>query len=211
MLVDFLVILIFVFILSGLVMTLGVKPPPSPIQEASADDSPYSDQLNPDDFDSLVETIEQDTNLLKPTPPITAPHINLPGAKIGGGAADENCSKATAAISFFLNEDPSEQRKYNRRMNDRRTANQPVEHERRLVQRRVWLRREEDRKGMTLLNITDAADTLGVTIEQIYKWLDNSNIPFYQVTEGKRKAIRFEINELLHWHGQFVRRTDGRQ
>jgi hypothetical protein len=212
MLLDFLAILIFGFVLGALILTLGPKEDEPSLQELEQlDDTPsMPDEPCPDDFQSLADMISQDKDLLKPAPPVKVPHISLPGAKIGGGAVDETCSKATATISIVLEEDASERRKYNRRMQDRRIHQHPVEDERRLIQRRVWLRREEDCKGKVLLNITDAADTLGVSIEQMYKWLDNSDIPFYQVTEGKRRALRFEINELLHWHGNFTRKyTDG--
>jgi hypothetical protein len=163
---------------------------------------------NSHSFEELAEMMRQDSDLMKGPAPVNVPHTDLPGARLGGGAANEANSKAAAIIPLLLVEEPSERRKYNRRLSDRRdAADFPVDSERRLIQRRIWLRREEDRKGKVLLNVTDAANTLGVTIEQLYKWLDNSDIPFYQVTEGKRKAIRFEVNELLHWHSQFVRKS----
>ncbi len=205
---DFVATLFFVFIVSALIMILGTKTASFSAEE-SAFMSKMKESFEPGDIEELAELISRDSNILKPAPPVEIPHVQLPGAKLGGGAADESCSKAAATIDIYLNEDPSERRKYNRRLQDRRISDQPIQDERRLIQRRIWLRREEDRKGKVLLNVTDAAQTLGVPIEQIYKWLDKSDIPFYQVTEGKRRAIRFEINELLQWHSALGhRQTD---
>jgi len=210
MLPEFVMILLFVSVLSLLIMMLGTRPAQ---QDVSLTENTMDQNfLQPEDMEELADLISRDTDLLKQAPSIVVPHINLPGAQLGGGAAEQACSKTIASLTFSLNEDPSERRKYNRRLQDRRDTGLPVEEDRRLIQRRIWLRREEDRKGKTLLNITDAANTVGVSIEQLYKWLDNSDIPFYQVTEGKRRAIRFEINELLQWHGKLARRhTDGGQ
>jgi len=66
------------------------------------------------------------------------------------------------------------------------------------------LRRQEDRRDKRLLSIKDAADTIGVSVEQVYKWLDDTDIPFYHVTEGRRKTISFDISELLEWYSTFV-------
>jgi excisionase family DNA binding protein len=210
MLLDFLVILLFVFMLSAFIMVLGTRPPAVSLQGASLmglDDANRG--ASSGDMEELAEQISRDEDLLKPAPPVNIPAVSLPGAKLGGGAVGESCSKATAVIALVVDEDPSEKREYNRRLNDRRSTEHQIEQDRRLIQRRVWLRREEDQKGKKLLNITDAAETLGVSIEQVYKWLDNSDIPFYQVTEGKRRALRFEIDELLHWHSHFARRAGG--
>jgi excisionase family DNA binding protein len=75
----------------------------------------------------------------------------------------------------------------------------------------VWLRRNEDYINKKLVSVQEAADTLETTTEQIYKWLGNSDIPFYQVSEGKRKVIRFEIDELLQWHSTCVVNNDSTQ
>jgi excisionase family DNA binding protein len=211
MLLDFLIILVFVFIVAALVMALGTRPIAiSPAGIQPLENNMIESNHGYGDFEELAGMMQNDPNLLKSSPPVSIPRANLPGALLGGGAADESCSKSVATIAIALDEDPSERRKYNRRLSDRRTLHQVVDEERRLIQRRVWLRREEDRKGKVLLNITDAAHTLGVSIETLYKWLDSSDIPFYQVTEGKRKAIRFEVNELLHWHSQYTRRSHDR-
>lgn len=201
MLQDFLVIISFVFILSAIILALTTKAPSALPQTRPRSDEGGAREM---ELEDLIELIHRDKVLTSPEPPVEVPHIELPGARLGGGAKGETCSKASFAITLKLNEDPNERRKYNRRLRDRRVADQPVEEDRRLIQRRVWLRREEDRRGKTLLSVTDAANTLGVTVEQIYKWLDDSDIPFYQVTEGKRKAIRFEINELVQWHSAFA-------
>jgi len=201
MLQDFLVIISFVFVLSAIILTLSGKAP-----SASRQTKPCSNDRDGQEMEleDLIELIHRDKVLTSPEPPVQVHHVELPGARLGGGAGEETCSKATCAITLKLNEDPDERRKYNRRLRDRRASDHPVNDDRRLIQRRVWLRRQEDRRGKTFLSVTDAANTLGVTVEQIYKWLDDSDIPFYQVTEGKRKAIRFEINELLQWHSAFA-------
>jgi excisionase family DNA binding protein len=96
-------------------------------------------------------------------------------------------------------------------MRDRRVTDVSVEKERRMVGRRVWLRRKEDYQNMKLLTVTEAAETLETSIEQIYKWLGDADIPFYQITEGKRKVIRFEINELLQWYSAFMTKSDSQR
>ncbi|RJP17069.1 MAG: hypothetical protein C4520_17865 [Candidatus Abyssobacteria bacterium SURF_5] len=201
---EFLVILLFVFILGALVMALGTRAAPIPFEEFAIEDDPMPPEPS---LEELVDIITEDEDLLRPAPPVRVPHRELPGARLGGGAVDEMQSKACVTVALALQEDASERRKYNRRLGDRRFEDHPVEGERRLIQRRIWLRRKEDRRGKVLLNITDAAHTLGVTIEQVYKWLDSTDIPFCQVTDGKRKAIRFEVNELMQWHSKFAARS----
>ncbi len=212
MLFDFLLIVVFTFILSFPIMLLAVRSPSGEHEisnQPSLRDDETADGPPPREMEELAELLQQDKGLFVSRESVDIPHIELPGAKLGGGCVNEDCSKATGSFVLELCENPDEQRKYNRRLRDRRTSDQPVTEERRLVQRRIWLRRREDRRGKTLLNVTDAADTLGVTVEQVYKWLDESDIPFYQVTDGKRRAIRFEIDELLQWYGTVV--TKGRE
>lgn len=209
MLLDFLAMIIFVFILSAIVLTLAVRTSSSDSgDEAHNPVEPVESErhLEEEGFEELARMIEKDQGLLTQPPPVQVPHIPLPDALLGGGANEEAFSKATGTIVLKVNEDPNEKREYNRRLRDRRTSDIPTDDERRIVQRRVWLRREEDRRGKTLLTVADAADTIGVPVERIYKWLDESDIPFYQVTEGKKKAIRFEIDELLQWYGAFTAR-----
>jgi len=201
MLLDFLVTVVFVFILSSLLLMLAHRPPfPETLNEEG---NPDAIEQRPE-LEELAEAISQDEDLLAPPPPIEVPHVNLPGAKLGGGAAGELCSKTTGSIALKLVDTEDEKRKYNRRLRERRVSDDLMKDDKRLVQRRVWLRREEDRRGKRLLPIKDAADTLGVSVEQMYKWLDDTDVPFYQVTDGKRKAIRFEIGELLEWFSAFI-------
>ena len=44
---------------------------------------------------------------------------------------------------------------------------------------------------------------MAVPVEKIYQWLDKTDIPFYQLTDGKEKKLRFEVNELLQWYSLF--------
>lgn len=154
-------------------------------------------------LEDLIEAIENDADLQESMTPLKVPHLDLPGALAGGGATDEACCRATGTIIIETDKNPDEHREYNRRMRDRRFTDTPVDSERRILDRRVWLRRKEDQQGKKLLNITDAADTLGVPVERIHQWLGKTDIPFYYVTDGKDKAMRFEINELLHWYSTF--------
>ena len=209
MLLDFLVIVFFVFILSALLLTLASRPPLPETSNPALDPVAVDTHPELEKMEELAEAISQDKDLLTPSAPIQVPRMNLPGAKLGGGATDELCSKTTGTIVLDLAKAPGEKREYNRRLRDRRMSDDLLKEDRRMVQRRVWLRREEDRRGKRLLPIKDAADTLGVTVEQIYKWLDNTDIPFYQVTEGKRRAIRFEISELLEWYSTFTPENRG--
>jgi hypothetical protein len=168
-------------------------------ESESLDEEPYV----PGGLEELVEVIEHDAELQESVTPLKVPHIDLPGALAGGGATDEACCSASGVILIEANENPDERREYNRRMRDRRSADTPVDDEHRILDRRVWLRRKEDQIGKKLLNVTDAADTLGVPVERIHQWLGKTDIPFYYVTDGKEKAMRFEINELLHWYSAF--------
>ncbi|RJP73368.1 MAG: DNA-binding protein [Candidatus Abyssobacteria bacterium SURF_17] len=204
---DFLLIVLFVFILSALILMFVSRTPQpeEPALSTNEDDliEKHERHRGFDNLDELVEAISHDKELLAPASPPEVPRIPLRNAKLGGGATDEMRSKTCGVIALRTNENPNEQRRYNRRLSDRRRSEAAVDEERRIVQRRVWLRRKEDFVGKTLLTVSDAADTLGVPVERIYKWLDESDIPFYQLTEGKRKAIRFEINELLQWFSTF--------
>ncbi|MBI5116342.1 helix-turn-helix domain-containing protein [Candidatus Poribacteria bacterium] len=204
MLVDFLFVSFSVFVLSAFVVMLAARSA-APDTSAQSGESREADQRLPfGELDELVEAISHDKDLLTPPSPVQIPSLALPGARLGGGAVRESYSKTTGEVVLKSTIDPGEKRRYNRRMNDRRATESRQKDERRIVQRRVWLRREEDRRGKRLLNVSDAADTIGVPVERIYKWLDETDIPFYQVTEGKKKAIRFEINELLQWYSAFT-------
>lgn len=204
MLLYFLVMVFLVFIISGLLVALTGR---SSVAEAPGSDRgavALDRHQETDQLEELAEVISQDDDLLTPSSPLQVPRMNLPGAKLGGGATDEPCSKATGTLILGSSEAAEERRQYNRRMRDRRVSNDLRKEDRRMIQRRVWLRREEDRRGKRLLPVKDAADTLGVTVEQVYKWLDDTDIPFYHVTEGKRKSIRFDIGELLEWFSAFA-------
>ncbi len=206
---DFLFICFVVFVLSAFVLTLATRTTqPDSLGESSPAESekvPEDRAKHPpfDDLDEFVEAISRDKDFLAASPPIQIPAVDLPGAKLGGGASGEAYSKTTGELILTLNVSTDERRRYSRRMNDRRVSEASHKDERRMVQRRVWLRRDEDRRGKRMLNVSDAADTLGVPVERIYKWLDDTDIPFYQVTEGRKKAIRFEIDELLQWYSAF--------
>lgn len=202
----FLFSLLFVFLLSGLVMLLTTRPPTPDIPDEDMEGEIDEGRAEFDAFAELEAEIQDDEEILATITPPNVPHIDLPDVMLGGGAAAEACSMAAGAIALELTDDPNEKRKSNRRMADRRASTDAVDEERRIVQRRVWLRREEDHSDKQLLSIIDAADTLGVPVEQIYRWLDEVDIPFYQVSENKRKTIQFDINELLHWHSRFNNR-----
>jgi excisionase family DNA binding protein len=200
---SFLIAAFVVFSMSAVFTLLAVRPgSSSPMGGASEpgtdeESSPY------DGLEELAEQVEADEELLSTVTPLKVPHIELPGALAGGGATAEACSKTSGVITLDMVDNPDENREYDRRMRDRRSSEFGVDQDRRLVERRILLRRDEDLKGKQLLTVTDAADTLGVPVERIYQWLDKADIPFYQVAEGKSKAIRFEINELLQWYSAF--------
>jgi len=200
---SFLVAICFVFTLSGILMLFNTKSSSSGVPdedpEPEASEQPYPIE----ELEELVDEIERDQALQVSLAPVKVPHIDLPGALSGGGVKEEACSKVSGVISLKAGENPDERRQYNRRLSDRRSLDVAVDDDRRIVDRRIWLRRREDFQGKQLLTVTDAADTLGIPIEQLYRWLDGTDIPFYQVTDGKKKAIRFEINELLQWYGEF--------
>ena len=209
MLADFLTIILFVFFVSMLVLLLATR---SPTADPFGQTLEQNGATQPAEFgvlEELAEAISHDQDLLAREVPLHVPHIELPGVKLGGGAVDEPCSTASGMLLLELNEDPNEKRKYNRRLVDRRRSDVPISEEQRTVQRRVWLRREEDRSASQLLTVVDAADTLGVPVENIYKWLDEEDIPFYQITEDKQKTIRFEINEVLQWYSTFAPDSGG--
>lgn len=201
---SFLVAICVVFFMSAVFTLLNVRSGAS-YPMGGASDDPEADEESPprDGLEELAEQIESDEELLSTVAPLKVPHIELPGALAGGGATAQACSKAAGVITLAVDNNPDENREYDRRMRDRRSSEAFVDHDRRLVERRIWLRRKEDLKGKQLLTVTDAADTLGVPVERIYQWLDKTDIPFYQTTEGKNKAIRFEVNELLHWYSVF--------
>lgn len=205
---DFVVIIVSVLFLSAfaLLLTIRISPRDTPDYGLTVNDA---DQVSePEKPADMTEKLIEHEPPPAPSPLLQVPHMSLPGAKLGGGAKEENFSKAVGAMSLSLKGGPNEKRKYNRRMRDRRESDIPIDNEKRLVQRRVWLRREEDHSKMKLLTVSEAADTLETSVEQIYKWLGNADIPFYQITEGKRRVIRFEINELLQWYNTFVMRND---
>jgi excisionase family DNA binding protein len=206
---DFTVIILFGFILSWFALLLATRlPSPDTISRYYYEAGSVEESADPGESEEPVEEIESEEQTLPLASSVQVPHIDLQGVLAGGGATDEACAKASGSILLKASGDPNDMRRYNRRLSDRRASVAPVGEDRRTVQRRVWLRREEDRRGKKLLTVSDAADTLGVPVEQIYKWLDRADIPFYQVTEGKKKAIRFEIDELLQWYGTFVSTTD---
>ena len=212
---DFTFIILFGFIFSWFALLLATRSPsPDTMSryyyeagsvEECADPGESEEQV---ESEEPVEEIGSEEQTLPLSSSVQVPHIDLQGVLAGGGATDEACAKASGSILLKASGDPNDMRRYNRRLSDRRASVAPVGEDRRTVQRRVWLRRKEDRRGKKLLTVSDAADTLGVPVEQIYKWLDRADIPFYQVTEGKKKAIRFEIDELLQWYGTFVSTTD---
>jgi excisionase family DNA binding protein len=168
------------------------------VESEAAEDPPPAGSL-----EELVETIESDEELLAAPTPLQIPHIELPGALAGGGATEQPYCKASGTIILKTDKDPKEKRRFNRRLKDRRSSETPVGEDRRIVERRIWLRREEDRHGKKLLTVTDAADMLGAPIEQIYRWLEKTDIPFYQVTDGKEKKLRFDVDELFQWYSLF--------
>ena len=200
---SFLVAVIVGFVMSAVFTLIAVMTTSAdPTEEGS---KPYADEESSSrgELEELVEEIERDEELLSSVAPLKVPHLELPGALAGGGAIEQACSKATGVIVLNVDENPDENREFNRRLKERRSSEISVDEDRRMVERRIWLRRQEDQKDRQLLSVTDAADTLGVPIERIYQWLDKADIPFYQVTDGKNKAIRFEINELLQWYSAF--------
>lgn len=204
LLAEFLTSIFFVLILSALFLLITLKSPSSNPLHNSPEPDDDEQPPEPGGLEELAEEIERDEQLHAAVIPVEVPHIDLPGIVAGGGAADEACSKVTGKIVLKESDTPDDKRTYNRRLKDRRTSDAPVENDQRVLERRIWLRREEDKRGKKLLTVTDAAETLGVPVEQIYKWLDKVDIPFYQVTDGKKKAIRFEVNELLQWYTAFV-------
>lgn len=73
--------------------------------------------------------------------------------------------------------------------------------ERRLAQRRVWLRRAEDQAEHDLVDIHEAARILSATPDTIEKWILNADLPFYMVSKGAMREKRFDRIELLGWLG----------
>ena len=206
---DFTVIILFGFLLSWFALLLATRSPsPDTISQYYYEAGSVEELANPGESEEPVEEIEPEEQAPPSASSAQVPHIDLQGILTGGGVTNEACAKASGSILLKTNDDPEDRRRYNRRLSDRRASAASVGEDRRIVQRRVWLRREEDRRGKKLLTVSDASETLGVPIEQIYKWLDRADIPFYQVTEGKKKAIRFEIDELLEWYSTFVSTTD---
>ena len=201
---EFLSTILFVFLLGAFFYFLTARSvSPDPLEhypDLETDEEPP----RPEAMQELSDEIGRDEELLASVTPLEVPHIDLPGAVAGGGATNEACSKASGRIDLKHAGAQDERREYNRRLSDRRKADAPVADDRRALERRIWLRREEDRAGKKLLTVTDAADTIGVPVEQIYKWLDKEDIPFYQVTDGGKKAIRFEVDELVAWYSVFI-------
>ena len=206
---SFLIAVFVVFFMSAVFTLLADRPGAADPVGGAFD--PKADEELPSSgaLEELAEQIEHDEELLSAVTPLKVPHIELPGALAGGGATAQSFSKAAGVISLDVDDNPDENREYDRRMKDRRASEVGVDQDRRMVERRIWLRRKEDKKGKRLLSVTDAADTLGVPVERIYQWLDKTDIPFYQTTEGKEKAIRFEIDELLQWYSAFCSSQGG--
>jgi len=204
LLAEFLTSILFVFFLSALLILFTIRSPSSNLKAQYPEPDPDEESSGQLGLEDLAEDISLDKKLLASVAPVQVPHIELPGAIAGGGARAEARSKTSGKILLRDTADSSDKRKFNRRMRDRRSSDVPVDDDQRALERRIWLRREEDRSGKKLLTVSDAADTLGVPVEQIYKWLDKVDIPFYQVTDGRKKAIRFEINELLQWYTGFI-------
>jgi len=205
LLAEFLTSILFVFFLSGLLILFIVRSPSSNLEAQYPEPDPADEESSGQvGLEDLAEEISLDKKLLASVAPVQVPHIELPGAIAGGGATAEARSKTSGKIILRDTADSGDKRKFNRRLRDRRSSDVPVDDDQRALERRIWLRREEDHSGKKLLTVSDAADTLGVPVEQIYKWLDKVDIPFYHVTDGKKKAIRFEINELLQWYTGFI-------
>jgi excisionase family DNA binding protein len=155
-------------------------------------------------MEELADEIHNDEQLLAEAATINVPHIELPGAHAGGGATSENSCKVSGVITLDVGDDEDEKRKYNRRLKDRRCAEIAFDDEdKRVLGRRVLFRRQEDLHGKRLIDVTEAADTLGVPVERIYRWLDKTDIPFCKVNEGKNEKLRFEASDLLRWYGDF--------
>ena len=202
-LANFLLVVFVGYIISA-VFTLITSGAASTTKQGGSSELERAEEPPPSgSLEELAETIESDEKLLAAVTPIQVPHVELPGALTGGGATEQPHGKASGVIILGTDENPDEKRKFNRRLGDRRSSESLVAEDRRMVERRIWLRREEDRRGKKLLNVTDAADVLAVPVEKIYQWLDKTDIPFYQVTDGKEKKLRFEVNELLQWYGLF--------
>jgi len=204
LLLEFLTSTVFVFILSVFFLLLMARSPSLGLAGQNPESKPEEQPEQSGGIEDLAEEIECDEELRAVVTPVDIPHIDLPGALAGGGATHEACSKAAGQIAVQESDVPDDGRAYNRRLKDRRSSDVSVDNDQRTVERRIWLRRGEDKAGKRLLTITDAADTLGVKVEQIYKWRDKADIPFYHVTDGKKKAIRFEIDELLSWYSEFI-------
>jgi excisionase family DNA binding protein len=208
---DFLFIVMSTFILSAFALLLTAKSSHPDQPDAGSGGENLDDFPNEEGWEELAERMAEDELLREQAPPVHVDHLDIPGARLGGGAKEENRSKTVGAISLALREPPDEKRKYNRRLRERRVEDVPVAKDRRMMERRVWLRRKEDYQERKLLTVSEAASTLEISVEQIYKWLGDSDVPFYQITEGNRKVIRFEINELLQWYNTFISRDENAQ
>jgi len=73
--------------------------------------------------------------------------------------------------------------------------------DRRLSRRRVWLRRSEDEAQFELGDIDEAARVLATNPDEIEKWIRTADLPFYMVTRGANRELRFDRHELLGWLG----------
>lgn len=90
-----------------------------------------------------------------------------------------------------------------RREDDRAAprAREPQVEERRMTQRRVWLRRAEDQEGLDLVDIHEAARMLATTPAEIERWIRTADLPFYMVSVGAVREMRFDRVELMGWLG----------
>lgn len=80
-------------------------------------------------------------------------------------------------------------------------AGEGAQAERRLAQRRVWLRRTEDQAGLDLVDIHEAAHMLSTTPAVIERWVQTADMPFYMVSKGAIREMQFDRIELLAWIG----------
>ena len=104
---------------------------------------------------------------------------------------------------FFAN-DPLYRDESARRTPDDETARSVARlqgEDRRLIRRRVWLRRSEDEAQYDLVDIAEAAQLLATNSDEIEKWVRTADLPFYMVTRGANREVRFDRHELLGWLG----------
>jgi excisionase family DNA binding protein len=209
---SFLVAVVFVFTVSGLLMLLTARPASSGTSsEPSESDNAAQEPLYFEDMEEQADEIDYAEQPLAEVAAVKVPHIELPGAHAGGGATAQHSCKISGIITLDEDEDPDEKRKYNRRLKDRRCAEIAFDDEdKRVLGRRALFRRQEDHQGKRLIEVTEAADMLGVPVERIYRWLDKTDIPFCKISEGKNEKLRFEVSDLLRWYGDFSPGQDRR-